>query len=174
MRELAFCSSYVGGSNVPAITLADRLVTLAANGLESVFFTSGGAEANETAFKTARFYWKALGRPDKVKVIARSQAYHGLTLQTMSATGMGAGYWNPFEPRVPGFVHVQYPHAYRFQGARAGETVGQAAAREIEDAILREGPETVAAVVGEPIQGAGGVFYPPTTTGRSFVRSAPA
>jgi adenosylmethionine-8-amino-7-oxononanoate aminotransferase len=160
MRELAFCSSYVGASNMPAITLAERLVGLAANGLEAVFFTSGGAEANETAFKTARFYWKASGRPDKVKLIARSQAYHGLTLQTMSATGMGAGYWNPFEPRVPGFVHVQYPHAYRFQGARPGETVGQAAAREIEEAILREGPETVAAVVGEPIQGAGGVFYP--------------
>jgi adenosylmethionine-8-amino-7-oxononanoate aminotransferase len=160
MRELAFCSSYAGGTNVPAITLAERLVGLAGNGLESVFFTSGGAESNETAFKTARFYWKAVGRPDKVKLIARSQAYHGLTLQTMSATGMGAGYWNPFEPRVPGVVHVQYPHAYRFQGARAGETVGQAAARELEEAILREGADTVAAVIGEPIQGAGGVFYP--------------
>ena len=160
MRELAYCSSYVGSSNEPAITLAERLVGLAANGLEAVFFTSGGAEANETAFKTARFYWKASGKPDRVKVIARSQAYHGLTLQTMSATGMGASYWNAFEPRVPGFVHVQYPHAYRFQGARPGETVGQAAAREIEEAILGEGADTVAAVVGEPIQGAGGVFYP--------------
>jgi hypothetical protein len=92
--------------------------------------------------------------------VGRSQAYHGLTLQTMSATSLGAGYWNAFEPRVPGFVHVQYPHSYRFQGARPGETVGQAAAREIEEAILREGADTVAAVVGEPIRGAGGVFYP--------------
>ena len=74
--------------------------------MEAVFLTSGGAEANESAFKTARFYWKARGKPDKVKIIARDQAYHGLTLQTMSATAMGRGYWNMFEPRVPGFVHM--------------------------------------------------------------------
>jgi putrescine---pyruvate transaminase len=89
----------VGASNEPAIMLAERLVGLAAGGLDAVFFTSGGADANESAFKTARFHRKASGKPDKVKVIARSQAYHGLTLQTMSATGMGEGYWNVFEPR---------------------------------------------------------------------------
>ncbi|HEU5319356.1 MAG TPA: aminotransferase class III-fold pyridoxal phosphate-dependent enzyme, partial [Methylomirabilota bacterium] len=77
----------------------------------------------------------------------------------MSATGMGA-YWKMFEPRVPGFVHIQPCYAYRFQGARPGETVGQAAARELEEAILREGPDTVAAFVAEPIHGGGGVFYP--------------
>src|SRR4029453_18282237 len=107
-----------------------------------VFFTSTGSEANESAFKTARFYWKACGRPDKVKVIARNHAYHGLTLQSMSATAMGASYWNMFEPRVPGFVHVQSCYPYRFQGARPGETVGQAAARELEETILREGADT--------------------------------
>jgi putrescine---pyruvate transaminase len=95
-----------------------------------------------------------------VKIIARDQAYHGLTLQTMSATGMGRGYWKMFEPRVPGFVHVQTCYPFRFQGAKPGETAGQAAARELEETILREGPETVAAFVGEPIHGAGGVFYP--------------
>jgi adenosylmethionine-8-amino-7-oxononanoate aminotransferase len=95
-----------------------------------------------------------------VKIIARDQAYHGLTLQTMSATGMGPGYWKMFEPRVPGFVHIPTCNPYRFQAATPGESAGEAAARELEEAILREGPETVAAFVGEPIHGAGGVFYP--------------
>jgi len=158
MRELAYFSGYVGSSNVPAIELARRLVELS-DGLHAVFFTCGGAEANEAAFKTARFYWKARGRPDKVKIIARRESYHGVTLQAMSATGMPA-YWKMFEPRVPGFVHVQTCYPYRFQGARPGETVGQAAARELEEAILREGPDTVAAFIGEPIHGGGGVIYP--------------
>jgi adenosylmethionine-8-amino-7-oxononanoate aminotransferase len=94
-----------------------------------------------------------------VKIIARQHAYHGVTAQAMSATGMAA-YWKMFEPRVPGFVHVQTCYPYRFQGLRAGETAGQAAARELEEAILREGPETVAAFIAEPIHGGGGVIYP--------------
>jgi adenosylmethionine-8-amino-7-oxononanoate aminotransferase len=160
MRELAYFSGYVGSSNVPAIQLASRLVGITNGRMAAVYFTTGGAEANETAFKTARFFWKATGKPGKVKIIARQHGYHGLTLQAMSATGMGAAYWNPFEPRVPGFVHIQTCHAYRFQGAKPGETIGQAAARELEEAILREGADTVAAFIGEPIHGAGGVFYP--------------
>src|SRR5881396_167890 len=145
MTELAYCSGFVGSSNIPSITLADRLLELTDHTMRAVFLTSGGAEANESAFKTARFYWKARGQPDKVKIIARDQAYHGLTLQTMSATGMGRGYWKMFEPRVPGFVHAPTCHPYRYQGAKAGETVGQAAARELQEAILREGPDNVAA-----------------------------
>jgi adenosylmethionine-8-amino-7-oxononanoate aminotransferase len=159
MRELAYFSAYIGSSNVPAIELASRLVEIAYPNMEAVYFASGGAEANESAFKTARFHWKAQGRPEKVKVIARHHGYHGVTLQAMSATSMGT-YWKMFEPRVPGFVHIQPAHPYRFQGAEAGETIGQAAARELEQTILREGPGTVAAFVGEPIHGAGGVFYP--------------
>ena len=159
MNELAYFSGYVGSSSIPAITLASRLVQLAYDNMAAVFFTSGGAEANESAFKTARFYWKAKGKPNKVKVIARYQAYHGVTLQAMSATGMAA-FWKMFEPRVPGFVHIQPCYAYRFQGARPGETVGQAAARELEEAILREGADTVAAFIAEPIHGGGGVIYP--------------
>ncbi|MCL6639959.1 MAG: aminotransferase class III-fold pyridoxal phosphate-dependent enzyme, partial [Candidatus Rokubacteria bacterium] len=158
MKELAYYSGYVGFSSVPAIRLASRLVELTGD-VHAVFFTTGGAEANESAFKTARFYWKARGKPGKVKIIARQHAYHGVTLQAMSATGMAA-YWKMFEPRVPGFVHVQTCYPYRFEGARAGETVGQAAAREVEEAILREGPDTVAAFVAEPIHGGGGVIYP--------------
>jgi adenosylmethionine-8-amino-7-oxononanoate aminotransferase len=160
MKKLAYYSNYVGSSNVPAIELATRLVRLAYRNLAAVFFTCGGAEANESAFKTARFYWKAKGKPDKVKIIARQNAYHGVTLQAMSATGM-APYWKMFEPRVPGFLHIQAPYAYRFQGAKAGETVGQAAARELEEAILREGADTVAAFIAEPIIGGGGVIVPP-------------
>jgi len=160
MKELAYFSGFVGSSNIPSITLANRLLELTDHAMQAVFLTSGGAEANESAFKTARFYWKARGRADKVKIIARDQAYHGLTLQTMSATGMGPGYWKMFEPRVPGFIHVQTCYPYRYQGARPGESVGQAAARELDEAILREGPDTVAAFIGEPIHGAGGVFYP--------------
>ncbi len=160
MKELAYYSAYAGSSNVPAITLADRLVSLAYKNMQAVFFTCGGAEANESAFKTARFYWKVKGKPDKVKIIARTNAYHGVTLQAMSATGM-APYWKMFEPRVPGFIHVQAPYAYRFQGAKPGETVGQAAARELDEAILREGADTVAAFIAEPIIGGGGVIVPP-------------
>jgi adenosylmethionine-8-amino-7-oxononanoate aminotransferase len=158
MKELAYCSGYAGSTSIPAITLARRLTEIA-DSMQAVFFTSGGAEANESAFKTARFYWKACGQTEKIKVIARREGYHGVTLQTMSATSMGS-YWKMFEPRVPGFVHIQTCYPYRFQGARPDETVGQAAARELEEAILREGPETIAAFIGEPIHGAGGVIYP--------------
>src|SRR5467141_4509631 len=160
MKELAYYSGYVGSSNIPSIALAERLLEITGHTMQAVFLTSGGAEANESAFKTARFYWKARGRPGKVKVIAREQGYHGLTLQTMSATGMGPGYWKMFEPRVPGFVHIPTCYPYRYQGAKPGESVGEAAARALEEAIIGEGPDTVAAFIGEPIHGAGGVFYP--------------
>ncbi|MFQ5852690.1 MAG: aspartate aminotransferase family protein [Candidatus Binatia bacterium] len=160
MKELAYFSNYVGSSNIPAISLAERLIRIAYENMHAVFFTCGGAEANESAFKTARFYWKAKGEAGKVKVIARRQAYHGVTLQAMSATGMSV-YWKMFEPRVPGFVHIQPPYAYRFEGAEPGESIGQAAARELEQAILREGPDTVAAFIAEPIIGGGGGIPPP-------------
>jgi adenosylmethionine-8-amino-7-oxononanoate aminotransferase len=159
MSELAYYSAYSGTSNLPAIHLASKLVSLAYPNMQAVFFTSGGAESNESAFKTARFYWKATGKPDKVKIIARTLAYHGVTLQAMSATGM-APYWKMFEPRVPNFVHVPTCYPYRQEGARPGETAGQTAARLLEEAILREGPDTIAAFIAEPIHGGGGVLYP--------------
>ena len=159
MGELAYYSCYTGSSNVPAIQLADKLIELAPRNMQAVFFTSGGAESNESAFKTARFYWKAKGKPDKIKIISRINAYHGVTLQAMSATGM-APYWKMFEPRVPGFVHIPTCYPYRQEGAKPGETAGQTAARLLEEAILREGPDTVAAFIAEPIHGGGGVIYP--------------
>jgi adenosylmethionine-8-amino-7-oxononanoate aminotransferase len=102
-----------------------------------------------------------MGKPNKVKIIARQDAYHGVTLAAMSATGI-APYWTMFEPRVPNFLHIPAPYPYRFEGdVRSGETIGQAAARALEEAILREGADTVAAFIAEPVQGAGGVIVPP-------------
>lgn len=161
MAKLAYCSSYVGSGNVPAIELADAMAGWAYPSLNTTFFTSGGAESNESAFKTVRYYWRRLGQPEKYKVIARERAYHGITLATMSATGL-TGYWPMFEPRVPGFSHIPAPYPYRFAGTvEDGETIGQAAARALEEEILRQGPETVGAFIAEPVQGAGGVIVPP-------------
>ena len=158
MKTLAYFSGYAGSSTIPSIQLAERLIALAP-GMAAVFFTSGGAESNESAFKTARYHWRALGKPRKTKIISRIHGYHGVTLQAMSATGISA-YWKMFEPRVPGFLHIPTCYPYRFQGSNPSETPGQAAAAELENAILREGPDTVAAFIGEPIHGAGGVIYP--------------
>src|SRR5467141_3342048 len=159
MKDLAYFSGYVGSSSVPAITLANRLMEITYDNMQAVFFTCGGAESNESAFKTARFYWKTKGKPDKIKVISRHNAYHGVTQQAMSATGMAA-YWKMFEPRVPGFVHIPTCYPYRQQDAKPGETAGQTAARLLDEAITREGQDTVAAFIAEPIHGGGGVLYP--------------
>jgi adenosylmethionine-8-amino-7-oxononanoate aminotransferase len=160
MATLAFHSTYAGGTNQPAIALAERLSGLTYPSINTFFFTSGGAEASETSFKTARFYWKALGRLDKVKVISRRRAYHGLTLAAMSATGLPA-FWPMFEPRTPGFLHIDAPDPYRFVNPDPIVSLGVAAANQLEEAILREGPDTVAAFIAEPVQGAGGVIVPP-------------
>ena len=160
MSTLAYCSSYAGSSNLPAITLAERLSGLVYPSINTFFFTSGGAEASESSFKTARFFWKAQGQPDKVKIISRMKGYHGVTLAAMSATGLPA-YWPMFEPRVPNFVHIESPYPYRFANPDPALSPGVAAATLLEQAILREGPETVAAFIAEPVQGAGGVIVPP-------------
>jgi putrescine---pyruvate transaminase len=160
MSTLAYCSSYAGSSNLPAITLAERLSDLVYPSINTFFFTSGGAEASESSFKTARFFWKAQGKPDKVKIISRMKGYHGVTMAAMSATGLPA-YWPMFEPRVPNFVHIESPYPYRFVNPDPAVSPGIAAANLLEQAILREGPETVAAFIAEPVQGAGGVIVPP-------------
>jgi putrescine---pyruvate transaminase len=160
MCRLAFHSAYAGGTNEPAIRLAERLSGLAYPSINTFFFTSGGAESSESSFKTARFYWKALGKPDKIKVISRHRAYHGLTLAAMSATGLPA-FWPMFEPRTPGFSHIAAPDPYRFVHTDTSVSLGVAAANTLEEAILREGPDTVAAFIAEPVQGAGGVIVPP-------------
>ncbi len=158
MRTLAYFSGYAGSTTVPSIELAERLVRSVPE-MGAVFFTSGGAEANESAFKTARYYWRVHGKSEKTKIISRIHGYHGVTLQAMSATGI-AGYWKMFEPRVPGFIHVNTCYPYRFDSSGKGVSPGEAAARELEDAILSAGPETIAAFIAEPIHGAGGIIYP--------------
>ena len=157
-ETLAYCSAYSGNSNPRAIELAERLAALCYPSINHFFFTSGGGEATESSIKAARAYWKLRGRPEKTKVISRTDAYHGVTLAAMSATGISP-YWPLFEPRVPGFVHIPSPYPYRYE-APAGASQGLAAADELEQAILREGPETVAMFIAEPVQGAGGVIVP--------------
>jgi adenosylmethionine-8-amino-7-oxononanoate aminotransferase len=159
MSRLAFASAYVGTSNEPAIRLAERLVQLSYPAISGVYFTTAGAESNESAFKIARYYWKVHGRPDKIKIISRVHAYHGLTMAAMSATGMAA-FKRMFVPFVPNFLQVVPPYPYRWSGP--GDA-GTAAAEALEEAILREGPDTVAAFIAEPVMGAGGVIVPPAT-----------
>lgn len=159
METLAFCTGYAGSSNPKAIELAERIAQLTYPSINRFFFTSGGGESSDTAFKTARSYWKLKGKPEKTKVISRQWGYHGVTLAAMSATGI-ASYWPMFEPRVPGFLHIPSPYPYRYQ-APAGVSQGIAAANELEQIILREGADTVAMFLAEPVQGAGGVIVPP-------------
>ena len=161
MKELAFTSNFAGMTNIPSIQLAEKLAGFAYEGLNSTFFTSGGSESNDSAFKTARYYWKRKGQPTKYKVIARRGSYHGVTLAATFATGLEK-YQTMFGPAVDGFVHIPAPNPYRFDGdIKPGESIGQAAARALEEAILREGPDTVAAFIAEPVMGVGGVIVPP-------------
>lgn len=161
MKKLAFTSGFAGMTNLPSIQLADKLAGFAYEGLNTTMFTSGGSESNDSAFKTARYYWKRKGKPGKYKVIARKGSYHGVTLAGTFATGLEK-YHTMFGPAVEGFVHIAAPNPYRFEGElKAGETVGQAAARALEEAILREDADTVAAFIAEPVMGVGGVIVPP-------------
>src|SRR5579863_6639006 len=159
MRRIAYASAYVGATNEPAVRLAEKIVGHAYPSSSGVYYTTAGAESNESAFKTARFYWKVQDKPNKTKIISRIHAYHGVTLAAMSATGM-AIYHKMFGPLVPGFVQVAAPYAYRWQG---NEEPGLGAAAAVEAAILKEGPDTVAGVICEPVMGAGGVIVPPAS-----------
>ena len=157
-ETLGYCSAYSGSSNPRAIELAERLTAICYPSINHFFFTSGGGEATESSIKLARAYWKFRGQPGKTKVISRIEGYHGVTLAAMSATGMSP-YWPLFEPRVPGFVHIPSPYPYRYVAPK-GMSPGIAAANELEQALIREGPETVGMFIAEPVQGAGGVIPP--------------
>ncbi len=161
MQKLAFTSNFVGMTNLPAIALADKLAGYAYPNLTTTYFASGGSEANDTAFKTARYYWKRMGKPGKVKFISRRNSYHGITLAATSATSIER-YHAMFGPLLPEFRYVPSPYPYRYEGEiKTGESVGQAAARALEETLVSENPETVAAVIAEPVQGVGGVIVPP-------------
>ena len=134
MKQLAYYSTYTGSTNLPAIQLAEKLSQIFYPSINTFFFTSGGAESTESSIKTARFYWKAKGKPDKVKFISRIRGYHGVTLAAMSATGLSA-YWPMFEPRVPGFSHIESPYPYRFVNTTPELSDGVAAANLLEQAL---------------------------------------
>ncbi len=147
-----------------AIELADRLADLAPGDLNHVFFSTGGGEAVETAFKLAKNYWKLVGTPGKHKVISRAIAYHGTPQGALAITGL-PGMKQMFEPLTPGGFRVPNTNFYRaaemgFTGA-SEEEFGRWAADRIEEMILFEGPDTVAAVFLEPVQNSGGCFPPP-------------
>jgi adenosylmethionine-8-amino-7-oxononanoate aminotransferase len=144
----------------PAIELAARLADLAPGDLNRVFFTSGGSEAVESAWKLARQYHRARGEGQRYKVIARQVAYHGTTLGALAITGVPA-LKTPFEPLTPGASHVVNTNRYRHPLGADEKAFMLAVTDAIEEAILWEGPETVAAVYLEPVQNAGGCLVPP-------------
>jgi putrescine aminotransferase len=157
MKTLAFSSAYGGFSTRPAIELAAKLAELAPGELEVTYFASGGGEANDTAYKIARLYWTLRGEPERVNIVSRIRDYHGLTYGATSATGL-PNFWKGFAPLAPGFLHAPSPDPYRFSGVGSP---GAAYVQALEDVVLKAGAETVAAVVAEPVQGAGGVIVPP-------------
>ncbi len=144
----------------PAIELAGRLASLAPGDLNRIFFTTGGSEAVESAWKLARQYFRAIGQGQRYKVIARNTAYHGTTLGALAITGVPA-FRAPFEPLTPGGVHVVNTNRFRHPLGKDEQSFMELTADAIEEAILFEGPETVAAVFLEPVQNAGGCFTPP-------------
>ncbi|MEH6941736.1 aminotransferase family protein [Bacillus sp. JJ722] len=143
MTKLAFTSSFSTYSNEPAIRLATKIASLAPGNLNAVFFTSGGSESNDTAFKLARHYWILKGQPNRKKIISRTKSYHGVAMGATSATGL-----KPFRD----FTNSNAPDFYYTDG------MSTAALRET---IEKEGPETIAAFITEPVQGAGGVNIAP-------------
>ncbi|MBT0773934.1 aspartate aminotransferase family protein [Kineosporia sp. J2-2] len=160
-RELAFFPLW-SYATPPAIELSERLAHYAPGDLNRVFFTTGGGEAVESAWKLAKQYWKLRGKPAKTKVISRSVAYHGTTAGALSITGI-PGMKADFEPLVPGASRVPNTNIYRAAEELRDDPkrFGRWAAERIAEAIEFEGPDQVAAVFLEPVQNAGGCFPPP-------------
>jgi 4-aminobutyrate--pyruvate transaminase len=163
MRKLSFAHLFTGRSHDPAIELAEKLKEIAPVPISKVFFCNSGSEANDTQVKLVWYLNNARGRPQKKKIISRVKAYHGVTVAAASLTGI-AGNHRDFDIPLPGFLHAGCPHHYRF--AHEGESEEEFASRladELEAMIVKEGPETVAAFIAEPVMGAGGVIVPPRT-----------
>ena len=163
MCELPFYHSF--GGKVPAISaeLAERLVRIAPAGMARALFANSGSEANDTAIKLAWYINNALGRQQKKKIISRQRAYHGVTIAAASLTGLAFAHTD-FDLPIARILHTDCPYPYR--GAQKGESEEAYAARladTLEQLILREGPDTVAAFFAEPVMGAGGVIVPPAT-----------
>ncbi|WP_420622766.1 aspartate aminotransferase family protein [Candidatus Poriferisodalis sp.] len=158
MSRLAYFPMW-GYGHPAGVKLAARLADLAPGDLNRVYFTSGGSEAIESAWKLARQYFAAIGQPTRYKVISRNLAYHGTSLGALSITGLAA-IRMAFEPLVPGAIKVAHTDEYRVGGSCGHDGDCLCAAEEIEQAVLREGPDTVAAVFLEPVQNSGGCYVP--------------
>lgn len=151
MDKLAFSSAFSTFSHEPAILLAEKIATLAPPRLNAVFFTSGGSESNDSAFKLVRHYWKVQGQSERNKIVSLKRGYHGVAAASTSATGIPE-FWDMAGQLQSGFVHAETPY---WEGT-------QASIKSIREVIESEGAETIAAFIAEPIQGAGGVLIPPT------------
>ncbi|TKT79097.1 aspartate aminotransferase family protein [Aquamicrobium sp. LC103] len=163
MKELPYYNSFFRCSTPTPVLLSKKLAEIAPAGMSQVFYGSSGSEANDTALRLVRHYWALEGRPEKNIVISRNMAYHGSTVAGASLGGM-AGMHGQLGGAVPNIVHVMMPYA--FELALPGESdhdFGIRAARAVETAILEAGADKVAAFIGEPIQGAGGVKIPPAS-----------
>ncbi len=166
MRKLGYFHSFNSASSEPLIRLADRVLRLLREQaglahLGKAFFGNSGSDANDTQVKLVRYYNNLRGKPAKKKIISRRGAYHGLTMAAASLTGIPM-YHQAFDLPLEGVLHLSTPHYYR--GAEPGESeqaFGARLAAELEDTILREGPDTVAAFIAEPVMGTGGVLVPP-------------
>jgi 4-aminobutyrate---pyruvate transaminase len=163
MKKLPFSHLYNGKSHDLAIELAEKLKEMAPVPISKVFFCNSGSEANDTQIKLVWYMNNALGRPKKKKIIGRLKGFHGLTIGAASLTGLPHNHAD-FDLPIPGILHTGCPHHYRF--ANEGESEEDFATRladELEALIQREGPDTVAGFIAEPVMGAGGVIVPPKT-----------
>jgi len=156
MAKIGYSSSFIGYSNEPAIRLAEKLASMAPGDLEAVFYTSGGSESNDTAIKFARFYWELEGMPEKRKIIALENAYHGVTIAAQTATGV-PNFHAFSNSHIPEVLHAKAHLTRCEQGDRSDPQYEGC----IRDIVEKEGAETIAAVILEPVQGSGGVYIPP-------------
>ncbi|WP_375280950.1 aspartate aminotransferase family protein [Pseudooctadecabacter sp.] len=162
MMELPYYNTFFQTTHVPAIALSAKLAELAPRDLNHVFYAGSGSEANDTNIRLVRHYWAQKGQPDRNIIISRSNAYHGSTLGGGSLGGM-SGMQNQGVPVIPGIHHIDQPDWWSEGGDMSPDDFGIARARQLEEAILAHGPDRVAAFIGEPVQGAGGVIVPPST-----------
>jgi 4-aminobutyrate---pyruvate transaminase len=161
MRKLSFAHLFGAKSHDPAIELAERLKEIAPVPISKVFFCNSGSEANDTQVKLVWYMNNALGRPRKKKIISRQKAYHGITIASASLTGLPSNQID-FDLPIANIVHTACPHHYRFaHDGESEEDFSARLARELEELIIAQDPETVAAFIAEPVMGAGGVIVPP-------------
>ena len=160
MLELPYYNSFFQTAHPPAIELAKRLVDLTPPQFNRVFFTGSGSEGNDTVVRLVRRYWDLLGQPERKVIISRHNAYHGSTMAGASLGGMGFMHEQGGLP-IPDIVHIAQPYWYAEGGDLSPTDFGLKTARALEQKIMELGPNRVAAFIGEPIQGAGGVIIPP-------------